>query len=83
MNDSYSIKDIINLLLGKLWMLILFLILGAGGAFSYAHFIMPVMYESYTSMYVRSNSNILGSFDISMGDLSTSRSLLNTYVVVL
>ena len=83
MNDSYTIKDIINLLLGKLWLLILLAVLGGGGAYAYAHFMMPNQYESYTSMYVKSSSNTIGTFDINLGELNASRSLLSTYTVVL
>ena len=54
-----------------------------GGAYAYAHFMMPNQYESYTSMYVKSSGSILGQFDINVGELTASRSLLTTYTVVL
>ena len=83
MNDSYTIKDIISLLLSKLWLLILLAVIGGGGAFAYAHFMMPNQYQSYTSMYVRNSGNILGDLDINISALNASRSLLDTYTVVL
>ena len=44
---------------------------------------MPKTYESYTSMYVRNSDSVLGGFNIDVGELNASRSLLSTYVVVL
>ena len=82
MNVSYTIKDIIDLLLGKLWLLILTMVVGGVGAFCYAQFMMPMKYDAYTSLYVRSNS-VISNLNVDLGELNASRSLLNTYVVVL
>ena len=83
MDNSYTIKDVINLLLSKLWLIILCCVVCGSGAFSVAYFLMPKTYESYTSMYVRNSDSVLGGFNIDVGELNASRSLLSTYVVVL
>lgn len=81
MDNTISIKDIINLMIRKLWLIILFFIIGGISFFAVSKYIMPLKYSSYTTMYVKNNN---GSYqDISSGDLNTAKSLVSTYIAVL
>lgn len=80
-NNTISIKDIINMMIKKLWLIILLFIIGGIASFSVSKFIMPLKYSSYTTMYVKNNN---GNYqDISSGDLNTAKSLVSTYIAVL
>jgi capsular exopolysaccharide synthesis family protein len=80
-NETISIKSLIHLMLGKLWLIILLFVVGAGAAFGYSKFVMPEEYQSYTSMYVKSSAE--DTSNINLSDLNTSKSLLTTYIAVL
>ncbi|MCR4796509.1 MAG: polysaccharide biosynthesis tyrosine autokinase [Ruminococcus sp.] len=82
MNNSYSIKDIINLLLSKLWLLILVTIIGGTAAFCYSKFVMPLKYSSHISMYVQSYTGISENAN-QQNNISNSKQLVNTYMEVL
>ncbi len=77
MEDKYSIKNILRLMIGKLWLIIILTVIGGGAAFSYAKFVLPLQYQSYTTLYVRDNLNSSGN------NLNTARSLVSTYIAVL
>lgn len=77
MEETYSIKNIIKLMLGKIWLIIILTVLGGGAAFGYARFMMPLQYQSYTTLYVRDNMNNSGN------NLNNARSLVSTYIAVL
>lgn len=86
-NDNtkgYTIKDIINLFMGKIWFLLILLIAGGAVAFSYSYFIMPLKYESHTSMYVKNNTaSVDDKESVNINDLNASKSLVSTYIAVL
>ncbi len=87
-NDStkgYSIKDVIDLLIRRIWFIIILTIAGGGIAFSYSHFVMPLEYESHISMYVKNNnsSSAEKKEGVNMNDLYASKSLVSTYIAVL
>jgi capsular exopolysaccharide synthesis family protein len=84
-NDVISLKHIFLIMLNKIWLIILLLVVGAAVAFSYAKFMLPLKYQSYTSMYVKSvtqtttdSGNVNNSANI-----TAARSLVSTYIAVL
>lgn len=79
--ETISIKDILRLFLAKIWLIIIMLIVGAGVAFSYSKFVMPLQYESYTTMYVKNNNQSQPT--VNVNDLNTAKSLVSTYIAVL
>lgn len=85
MEKEYSIQELIEIFLRKIWLIILLFIIGGAIAFSYTKFVMPLKYTSSISMYVKnSNSDALSSEDkLSSQDLNSSRALVNTYIVIL
>lgn len=82
--DRVNIRRLLELLLSKIWVLLLSMAVGGALMFAYAKLMMPLKYESYTSLYVRSKE--AGEEDtttIKLSDLNTSKSLVSTYIVVL
>ncbi len=82
MNNSYSIKDIISLLLSHIWLIIIITILGGGAAFGISKFVLPLEYSSHITMYVQSYTGISENAD-NVNNISNSKQLVNTYMEVL
>ena len=82
MNQSYSIKDIIRLLLSHIWLIIVITVFGAGAAFGISKFLLPLQYSSHITMYVQSYTGITANAN-SVNHLSNSKQLVNTYMEVL
>ena len=82
MNNSYSIKDIISLLLSHIWLIIIITILGGGAAFGISKFVLPLQYSSHITMYVQSYTGISENAD-NVNNISNSKQLVNTYMEVL
>ena len=88
-NDGYDIRRLISLLLGKVWLIVASAILFGICSFLYTKFVVPLKYESYTSLYVRSDRTTAtattdeNTGNINLSTLNFSKSLVDTYVVVL
>ncbi len=81
---GYSVKDIIDIVLRKLWFIIIVTVVMGAAAFSYSYFVMPLQYESHTSMYVKNNTASISDKDsVNLNDLNASKSLVSTYIAVL
>ena len=84
MNNSYTIKDLIALLLSKIVFLVVCTLAVGVAALLTSCFIMPPKYESYVSMYVKNgNFNKEEQNDVDLNDLNASKSLVSTYIAVL
>lgn len=82
MNETYSIKDIIKLLLGHLWLIVLIAFLGAAAGFCVSKFVLPLQYSSHITMYVQSYTGIAENTN-NVNNISNSKQLVNTYIEVL
>ena len=82
MNNTYTIKDIINLLLSHIWLIILITLIGGGAAYSYSRFVLPLEYSSHITMYVQSYTGISENTN-NVNNISNSKQLVNTYMEVL
>lgn len=82
MNESYSIKDIIRLMLNHIWLILVIALLGAAAGFSVSKFILPLQYSSHITMYVQSYTGITENAD-NVNNISNSKQLVNTYMEVL
>ena len=82
MNESYSIKDILRLLLNHLWIIIIIAILGGAAGFSVSRFLLPLKYSSHITMYVQSYTGITENAN-NVNNISNSKQLVNTYMEVL
>lgn len=82
MDNSYSIKDIISLMLSNIWLIIVITILGGGAAFGYSKLFLPLEYSSHITMYVQSYTGISENAN-NVNNISNSKQLVNTYMEVL
>ena len=76
---------IFHAIVSKGWLVTLASVMGALIMFAVTCFLITPQYESTAMFYVNNNSLSLGdaSFSISSGDLSTSRNLVDSYMVIL
>ena len=58
MEQSYTVKDLLSLLIRKIWWIVLGAVVGASAMFSYSKFYLPLEYSSHISMYVQSYKDI-------------------------
>lgn len=82
-DNTISIADILKLMINKLWLIILLCIIGGGIAFGLSNYMMPLKYESYTTMYVKNSNKLLEEDHVNSGDLNTAKSLVSTYIAIL
>lgn len=86
-NEEFEIDlgRLLRAVLGKTWLVALVSVLGAVMMFAVTHFLITPQYESTAMFYVNNNSLSVGdaSFSLSSGDLSTSRNLVDSYIVIL
>lgn len=78
-----DLLHLLSALLKKWWLLLLATILGGSIAFGYTYFFSKPVYEASAYLYVNSNSVSVGTTKISLSDLSTAQSLVDTYSVIL
>lgn len=67
--------------MGKMWLIIILTVIGGGAAFTFSKFALPLKYQSYTTMYVKNNTQNVSN--VNNNDLNTARSLVSTYIAVL
>ena len=82
MNTTYSIKDIINLMLSHIRLIIFITILGGAAAFGISKYMLPLEYSSHITMYVQSYTGISENAG-NVNNISNSKQLVNTYMEVL
>jgi len=82
MNNSYSIKDVIRLLISHIWLIIIITIIGGGAAFGFSKLVLPLEYSSHITMYVQSYTGITENAN-NVNNISNSKQLVNTYMEVL
>lgn len=82
MENTYSIKKILQLLRAKLWLIIILTVIGGGAAFTFSKFVLPLQYSSHITMYVQSYTGISENND-NQNNISNSKQLVNTYMEVL
>ena len=82
MENTYSIKNILRLLINKLWLIIILIVIGGGAAFAFSKFVLSLQYSSHITMYVQSYTGISENAD-NVNNISNSKQLVNTYMEVL
>lgn len=80
--ESIDLLHLLSVLWRKAWIIVLAGILLAAACFGWATFMIPETYSSSVMMYVNTQTNIAG-YSISLSDLNTAKSLVNTYMVIL
>ena len=70
-------------LIRKLWLIIIVTVLFASLAFGYTKFFVSPEYESVSKLYVFNSTEKATTGQVSSSDISTSKILVNTYIVIL
>ena len=80
-----NLKRLVDALLGKVWMIILAAVTGAMLVLAVTYFLITPKYESSAMFYVNNNSISVGEATLSIdsNDITASKSLVNTYIVIL
>lgn len=87
-NNGEAVIDLLELLglfIKKIWIIIIFTLLGGAIAFAYSFAFIKPLYKSSVLMYVNNSDISVGntSFSISNADLTASKNLVATYTVIL
>lgn len=85
-DDDYMEIDLRRLaraLWRRAWAIFLAMILFGGAAFAYAYYLVTPLYQASALMYVNNSSFSVGSTAISLADLNASKSLVDTYMVIM
>ena len=78
------LKDLIFLFLGHIWWIICAAVVGAAGTFLVSSYVIPQQFQSNISMYVKnSEKQNQEQQGINNNDLTVSKSLVSTYIVIL
>ncbi len=84
MKNTYSIRNLIALLMSKIWLIIIVTVVFGAGSFLISKFMINPRYESFTTMYVKNNSvSTEKDANVDLNDLNASKSLASTYITVL
>ncbi len=80
-----SFKRLVDALLRKAWIIIVTAIAGALVVFGITYFLITPKYQSSAMFYVNNNSISVGEATLSIdsSDITASKSLVNTYIVIL
>ncbi len=80
-----NIKRLLDALLGKVWAILLASVLGASIVLAITYLFITPKYESSAMFYVNNSSISVGeaSLSIDSSDITASKSLVNTYIVIL
>lgn len=80
-----DLKQLLQVLCKKLWIIALSVLLFGGAAFAFTHYFVTPLYQSSVKLYVNNSSITLGSteFSISSSELTAAQSLVDTYIVIL
>ena len=85
-DDDYMEIDLRRLaraLWRRAWAIFLAMILFGGAAFAYAYYLVTPLYQASGLRYVNNSSFSVGSTAISLADLNASKSLVDTYMVIM
>lgn len=80
-----NFKRLVDAVLNKSWLVMLVSVVCAALIFAYTFFLVTPMYESSVMFYVNNNAISVGSTSLSLSssDITASRGLVETYMVIL
>lgn len=86
-NDAVEIdvQRLFSAVMQRIWFVVIAAVAGAVVAFAGTFFFITPLYESSSMFYVNNSSVSLGdtSFSIDSGDITASKNLVNSYIVIL
>lgn len=74
---------LLRVLWHRAWAIVLAMLLCGAAAFSYTYYLVTPLYQASALMYVNNSSITVGSTSVSLSDLSASKTLVDTYIVIL
>lgn len=81
MDKIFTVNNILDILLRRLWLIVILVCLGGGVAFTYSEYIIPKQYTASVTMYVYNQSPQQQQQTVS--DIALSEKLVDTYMVIL
>lgn len=81
--QAIDLGKLIKALWHRAWAIVLSMLICGGAAFAYASYAITPMYEANALLYVNNGSLSLGGTSISLSDLSASKTLVDTYTIIL
>ncbi len=81
MEKIFTVNNIIDILLRRLWLIVLLVCLGGGVAYTYSSFIVQPKYVASVTMYVYNQNPQQQT--MTAGDFTLSQKLVDTYMVIL
>lgn len=81
---AIDLWKILQLLLKRLWIILLVSVIGAAAAFFYTHKFVTPQYRASADLYVNGTTSIAGmEISVNSGAIQTARNLIPTYSVIL
>lgn len=81
--QEIDLGKLIKALWHKAWVIVLAMLICGGTAFVYAAYAVTPLYEANALLYVNNGSLSVGGTSISLSDLSASKTLVDTYTIIL
>lgn len=81
MDKIFTVNNILDILLRRLWLIVILVCLGGGVAFTYSEYVVPKKYTASVTMYVYNQSQAQQQQTVS--DIALSEKLVDTYMVIL
>ncbi len=78
-----DLKRIAENLLHRIWLIVLMSVLGAIVAFVFTYYFITPQYQSSAMFYVNNNISLGDTIGITAGDISASRGLVESHIVIL
>ncbi len=83
MERTFTVNDIITILLKRLWLIVVLALLGGMVSFSYSQYVLPKKYTSKITLYVYNEKSGQANQALNTNDFALSAKLVNTYMVIL
>lgn len=80
MDKIFTVNNILDILLRRLWLIVILVCLGGGVAFTYSEYVVPKKYTASVTMYVYNQSQ---QQQQTVSDIALSEKLVDTYMVIL
>ena len=81
MDKIFTVNNILDILMRRLWLIVALVVIGGGVAYTYSEYILPKKYTSSVTLYVYNQSE--NRQQLTATDFTLSAKLVDTYMVVL
>lgn len=81
MEKIFTVNNILDILMKRLWLIIILICLGGAISFTYSQYVLPKKYTSSVTLYVYNQTE--GRQQLTSSDFALSSKLVDTYMVIL